>query len=72
MNDEFFALKLMLKYGMAGSIIVAICCALAIGYLLFGGLGAWTVIPAVMSGGLAFLLTKSYTEMARIVFQMVN
>ncbi len=72
MQDKFFAIRLILRHGELGAILIAvISVVIAIG-LLWSVIG-WFSLPAgLLIGGLVFLLAKSYVEIVGIVFQMVH
>ncbi|NMF96418.1 hypothetical protein GPA27_03285 [Aromatoleum toluolicum] len=72
MLDSFFAIRLILRYGTAAAVVLAVLCAVG-GAFLFWPIIGWFAAPAALfAGGLTFLLCKSYVELVTIVFQMVN
>jgi hypothetical protein len=70
--DRFPALRLILRYGRAGSAILAVVVALAVLAALWPAIGWPAVVLAPPIGAFAYLIAKSYVEIVQIVVEMVH
>jgi hypothetical protein len=70
--DRFPALRLILRYGRAGSAAVAVMIALATIAALWPAIGWPSVVLAPVIGAFAYLFAKSYVEIVLIVVEMVH
>lgn len=72
MTDPFFAIRLLRRYGSAGTIGLALLVALALGWLLWWPIG-WLAIPlAAVTGALTFIIGRSYVEVVSMIFERLN
>lgn len=70
--DRFPALRLILRYGRIGSVVLAVLVALGTIGALWPFIG-WPSVPiAFVIGGIAYLIVKSYFEIVQIVVEMVH
>ncbi len=72
MKDNFFAIRLILKYGVVGAVVIALLVGVGVTGFLWATLGWIALVPGLLLGGFAFLMGKSYVELVAIVFQMVH
>ena len=72
MMDSFFAIKLILRYGTAGAVALAVILGVCTLGFLWSMIGWPAIIVGLLAAGLAFLICKSYVELVAIVFQMVH
>ncbi len=72
MKENFFALKLILRFGTIGAVVLAVLAGVGTLSLLLPIIGLAALLAALAAGGLMFLLCKSYVELVSIVFQMVH
>ena len=70
--DRFPALRLILQYGRIGSVVLAVLIALGAIGALWPLLGWPSAVIALIIGGFAYLLLKSYVEIVHIVVEMVH
>lgn len=71
-NDSFFAIRLIIRYGNTASKVFALLAALLTGFFLWADYSWWGVFAALPVAALVFLLVKSYVELINIVFHMLN
>ncbi len=72
MNDQYFAMRLIRRHGGTGANVVAALAALASAALLWPAT-RWGAIPlALIVGGLAFIIGRSYVELVSMVFEKLN
>ncbi|AYH43549.1 hypothetical protein [Azoarcus sp. DN11] len=72
MNDRFFAIRLILRFGTLGAWVISAAFGLSAAVLLWPAMGWMAPLVALLAAGLAFLLCKSYVELVSIVFSMVH
>lgn len=72
MTDGFIAIKLILRYGSVGAVVLAVLAGLATFGFLWSTIGWFSMGVALLVGALVLLIAKSYVELVSIVFQMVH
>ena len=72
MQDSFFAIRLILRYGNIAAIIFALMGALVSGCVACGYVSWFAFLIAPVAGGLIYILCKSYVELMYVVFHMLN
>lgn len=70
MND-YPVLRLIVRYGTAGSVALAIVVCACVAYLGYATLGGLAVALGVLCGIVVFILGKSYAELVRIITEML-
>ncbi len=69
---RFATLRLIMRFGAIGCPALALVVGMGLGILLWGSLG-WLALPlAVLAGGFAYLLARSYVEIITIVMEMAH
>jgi hypothetical protein len=71
-EDSFFALRLIIRHGGLASVVFGVAACLISGFLFWGSIGWFAIIPALIIGALIFILCKSYVELVNVVFHMLN
>jgi hypothetical protein len=71
-QDHFLAVRWILRYGFAASILLALGTGAMMAIWLWPTWGLLALPVALVATVLTFVLCKSYVEMVGIVFQMVN
>ena len=72
MTDSFIAIKLILRYGSVGAVVLAVLAGLATFGFSWSTIGWFSLGVALLVGALVLLIAKSYVELVSIVFQMVH
>lgn len=72
MNDGYFAIRVILRFGATGAVVLGGITGLGVGFVLWSLIGWPVLLLAPLAGGLVFLLCKSYVELVSIVFSMVH
>lgn len=72
MTESFIAIKLILRYGTIGAVVLAILIGFGILGLLWSTIGWFSIGAALLVGALVLLIGKSYVELVSIVFQTVH
>lgn len=72
MTESFIAIKLILRYGTIGAVVLAILIGFGTLGLLWSTIGWFSIGVALLVGALVLLIGKSYVELVSIVFQMVH
>lgn len=72
MTDSFVAIKLILRFGTVGAVVLAILIGLGALGSLWSTLGWFSIGVALLVAALVLLIGKSYVELVSIVFQMVH
>ncbi len=72
MTDRYFAIRLILRYGTAGAVVLAVGLFVGAAMLLWPALSWGALVPATLLGAILFLLGRSYVEIVSIVFSMVH
>ncbi|MCK9505306.1 MAG: hypothetical protein M0Q95_14130 [Porticoccaceae bacterium] len=72
LDDSFFALRLIMRHGVVASIVFGVVACLVSGFLFWGHIQWFAIIPALIIGALVFILCKSYVELINVVFHMLN
>jgi hypothetical protein len=72
MNDRYFAIRLIPRFGPVGALVLAALCGLGVGAALLS-VNLWLalVLPIPLAA-FAYVMFKSYVEMVSIVFSMVH
>lgn len=70
MND-YPILRLIVRFGTAGSAVLGAVVFAAIGYLGYPALGALAIVLGALVGIVLFILGKSYAELVRIITEML-
>ena len=72
MTDPFFAIRLLRRYGSAGTIALALLVAVGLGWLLWLPIG-WLSFPlGTVAGALTFIVGRSYVEVVSMIFERLN
>jgi hypothetical protein len=72
MTDRFFVIRIILRYGTSGAVVLGVLLGVGSAILLWPTISWAVVVVAPLIGGLAFLLCKSYVEIVTIVFSLVH
>lgn len=70
--DRFPALRLILRYGRGGSVLLAVLIGFGLAAALWPLIGWPSVIVALIVGAVAYLIAKSYVEIIQIIIEMVH
>ncbi|PZO09106.1 MAG: hypothetical protein DCF29_00400 [Alphaproteobacteria bacterium] len=70
--QKLTALRLIMRFGAVGSILLAALAALAATILAWPGLGWGGLAVGLVVAPLAWLALKSYVELVSIIFQTVH
>lgn len=72
MNDRYFAIRLILRFGAIGAIVLALLCGIGIAVLLWP-FNVWLALALPLpTAALAYVMFRSYVEIVSIVFSMVH
>jgi hypothetical protein len=72
MHDRYFAIRLILRFGPVGAIVLAVLCGLGLGAVLLP-VSVWLALALPLPlATFAYVMFKSYVEMVSIVFSMVH
>jgi len=69
--DRFPALVLILRYGAAGSVLIALAGAAVIAWGLWSSLGWIAAIAAVAVGSIVLLICKAFVELVTLITEML-
>lgn len=69
--QQFPVLNLIVRYGAHAAIVVAIFAAALVLWLLYGSMGWAAVAVALVTGGVVFVLAKSYVELIVLITEML-
>lgn len=72
MLDSLIAIKLILRYGTIGAVVLAILISFGTACVFWSSIGWFAIALALLVGALALLIGKSYVELVSIVFQMMH
>lgn len=72
MSDQYFAMRLIRRHGAMGANVTAALAALASALLLWPVAGWEAILLALIVGGLAFIIGRSYVELVSMVFEKLN
>lgn len=72
MEESYFAIRLILRYGNLGSIILGVLAALMACYFLWEYTSWLSLIIGLFTGSLVAILCRSYVELMYIVFHMLH
>jgi hypothetical protein len=70
MND-YPVLRLIVRYGTAGSIALGVVAFASIAYLGYPALGGLAIAFGALAGIVLFIISKSYAELVRIITEML-
>lgn len=72
MHDQYFAIRLIRRFGSRGAGVIAVVITIAAFALLWPPTG-WLALPiAAAIGTLTFILARSYVELVSLVFEKLN
>ncbi len=69
--ERFPVLGLIVRYGLAASIAVAVLVGVGLLALLWPVWGPIALAPAVLAGGLGYIVCRSYVELVLLITDML-
>jgi hypothetical protein len=69
--EKFPTLELIVRYGKVGPIGLAVLVALGVLAWSWPGLGVIALVPALVLGGIALLVARSYVELVLLITDML-
>lgn len=70
--QDLSTLRLILRYGRLGPLVVAVIVAIGIALLAWPLIGWGAPLAGLVAGSIGWLLLQSYVELISIIFQTVN
>lgn len=70
--DRFLILRLILRHGRLGAMVLSLACALIVPLLAWSSLGWFALITAPPTLLVSYVLLKSYVEIVQIISEMAH
>jgi hypothetical protein len=72
MNDPFFAIRLLRRYGSFGAVGLALLVTGGLSWCLWVLIGWIAFALGAMVGALIFIIARSYVELVSMIFERLN